>query len=114
MTNRLSGISILFGICFLLSGCIPDQANQIEPKDLFTEFRKAGISTQPLNSDHFPKLRQSVPGYTPLGIYKSGTVSGHYLIYLSIITLVLPWNTHSIGIYILFLVNQLQRKSWEY
>ena len=74
MTNRLSGISVLFGICFLLSGCSPDQANQIEPKDLFKEFRKAGISAQPLNSDHFPKLRQSVPGYTPLGIYKSGTV----------------------------------------
>ena len=73
-THHKSLVLALSFISLILSGCLPDSTDHIEPDSFFEELREQSIFPQPLNPEKFPELKNSASGYSPLGIYKSNEI----------------------------------------
>ena len=69
MIYRLFFIFIKIFLVFLISGCLPEQPDRIEPAIFFVKLGEAGIIPKPLIPENFPILKNAVTGYSPLGVY---------------------------------------------
>ena len=69
MIHRLFSIFFKIFFIFLLSGCLPEQPDRIEPATFFEKLGEAGIFPKPLIPENFPNLGNSITGFSPLGVY---------------------------------------------
>ena len=69
MPNQFPRFFYFACIFSLLSGCLPDSPDRVEPEAFFQELSKVGVWPKPLSLEKSPILRDSVAGYTPLAIY---------------------------------------------
>ena len=69
MIYRLFFIFIKLFLLFLISGCLPEKPDRIEPATFFEKLGEAGILPKPLIPENFPILKNAVTGYSPLGVY---------------------------------------------
>jgi len=69
MIHRLFSIFFKIFFIFLLSGCLPEQPDRIEPATFFEKLGEAGIFPKPLIPENFPNLGNAITGFSPLGVY---------------------------------------------
>ena len=69
MIYRLFFIFIKLFLLFLITGCLPEQPDRIEPAIFFEKLGEVGIFPKPLIPENFPNLGNAIAGFSPLGVY---------------------------------------------